>query len=507
MRRVACYSASSFLRDGESPEQAGDLLIGIVAKWLHSRGLEKLELGESTLESDVSSIVRYEKTEFRDQHIWEISLDESHENGRFFTRICIGIGAKRVFLFVELRAGGGDMLVAPKRVDVRCPRVVRDLLDVRVWSVGNTPARTKALTWFDREAAERFRMLIHHPERNLPIIAVSHFDGAPITPSLPGDMARDLSGLAVVVELNEFASWAITDELGKEWSCYNGAVRLFWPYRGKRISAFAHPIWLRERLIEKTGSAINAAEQIRDQLRRQLLELSTYTFDEQKEFLQLRADAQRHKFDELRGEAARGGDAQKFTEQLFEEYSKSEDRRRELEEENFRLRAQVQGLLDEFSRVSSGVSDDVPPEAAIAIQSVAQAVHQARKDFGDELVFGLDVDENVALLNEEAGPPDKVYDYLKTLAELSRAKKAGLGKDILSWLRERGVKASGESETILNNATEMRKRRWHDGTARREFDMHLKPADGTSPDRCVRIYFDWSEVSNSIVVGYVGRHP
>ena len=104
-------------------------------------------------------------------------------------------------------------------------------------------------------------------------------------------------------------------------------------------------------------------------------------------------------------------------------------------------------------------------------------------------------------------PPDKVYDYLKTLAELSRAMKAGLGKDILSWLRERGVKASGESETILINTTEMRKRRWHDGTARREFDMHLKPADGTSPDRCVRIYFDWSEVSNSIVVGYVGRHP
>jgi hypothetical protein len=69
------------------------------------------------------------------------------------------------------------------------------------------------------------------------------------------------------------------------------------------------------------------------------------------------------------------------------------------------------------------------------------------------------------------------------------------------------VNASGESETVKNSASERRKRTWHDGTAAREFDLHLKPTDATHPDRCVRIYFDYDEERELGVIGWVGRHP
>jgi hypothetical protein len=507
MRRVACYSASSFLREAETPEDAGEGLVTLIGAWLKSKGLKRLELGQSTLDGGSGSSVHFDKLSFNEHHLWEVSLDEPSDNGRFFTRISIGIGAKRVFLFLELRAGGDGLLVAPIDVDVRCPRILRELLESRIWIIGNTPAMTAPLKWFGGEAAERFRELIHHRDRNLPIVAVSHYDGQPLSPSLPVDLARDLSGLAVIVEVNEAASWAITDELGKEWSCYNGAVRLYWPYRGRQTSAFAHPLWLRQRLIDRIGSANRAAQQIRDQLRRQLLELSTYTFDESQDFLQLRADAQRHRFDQLRKEAERSGDHEKFAEQIYEQYSIADARRTELETENAGLRAQVQGLLDEFSQTGKARPEDVPPEPDAPVTSVEEAVHRAREAFTEQLIFGDDVEAGVAALSEQAGPPDKIFMYLKTLAELTVARQQGLGRDPLTWLKEHGVKASGESETVLCSASDMRRRTWHDGDVRREFQMHLKPVDGSSPDRCVRIYFDYVEEKRKTIVAYVGRHP
>jgi hypothetical protein len=67
------------------------------------------------------------------------------------------------------------------------------------------------------------------------------------------------------------------------------------------------------------------------------------------------------------------------------------------------------------------------------------------------------------------------------------------------------VSASGESYTIRNSADEMRARTW-DGR-RREFELHLKPAEGTSPDRYVRIYFDYDDASGRSIVAWIGRHP
>jgi hypothetical protein len=78
---------------------------------------------------------------------------------------------------------------------------------------------------------------------------------------------------------------------------------------------------------------------------------------------------------------------------------------------------------------------------------------------------------------------------------------------MIQWLRGRGINASGESDTVRNSASEMRKRAWHDGSKRRTFELHLKPNEVVSPDRCARIYFDFDDQRNCVIVGWVGRHP
>jgi hypothetical protein len=78
---------------------------------------------------------------------------------------------------------------------------------------------------------------------------------------------------------------------------------------------------------------------------------------------------------------------------------------------------------------------------------------------------------------------------------------------MIQWLADRNVEASTESETVTRSRAEMARRAWHDGSGRRQFELHLKPNESTHPDQCVRIYFDWDDAREQIVIGWVGRHP
>ncbi|PRQ00533.1 hypothetical protein [Enhygromyxa salina] len=144
-------------------------------------------------------------------------------------------------------------------------------------------------------------------------------------------------------------------------------------------------------------------------------------------------------------------------------------------------------------------------------QSVQEAVCRARELHGAPdggLLFGDDVDEGVAGLASDAVPPEKILVHLEVLARLAAARREGpLGTTAIRWLETQNVVASGESESTRSSSREMARRTWHDGRQRRAFVLHTKPSDGTRPDRCVRIYFDWDAERNVIVIGWVGRHP
>lgn len=141
--------------------------------------------------------------------------------------------------------------------------------------------------------------------------------------------------------------------------------------------------------------------------------------------------------------------------------------------------------------------------------TVVEAIRLAKQRHDGVLVFGAAVDESVRLVAPDAGPPEKIVAYLNALAELTKRRRNGpLGSTAVKWLTSKGVVASGESETILNSPKEQLLRTWDDGSgARRRFNLHLKPSEGTSPDRCVRIYFDYDENRGTTIIGWIGRHP
>jgi hypothetical protein len=223
---------------------------------------------------------------------------------------------------------------------------------------------------------------------------------------------------------------------------------------------------------------------------------------------QIWLDASRAHFGVLRRAASESGEQGKLAEHYFEESVRLEKEVSQKNDEIERLQDQVRSLLEALRSLPERESDDIEPEPLVAVTTVVEAVERARLQFGSELTFGDDVEKGVEELTPDAGPPEKVYEYLKTLAQMTRARlNGGLGKDMIVWLRDQGMRASNESETVLNSPHEMQRRTWHDGTQRRKFGKHLKPKEATSPDQCVRIYFEFDEESSKTAIGWIGRHP
>jgi hypothetical protein len=509
MRRVACFVASSRLQADERPAAALDALADVVAAWLKEKGLPVWQEGthKLSLKGGREAIASIQRIAVGDDGEWEITFDEPLDTRRFFSRVCLGVRAGMLHLFLEMRAGAEGYHVAPIGFDIRTPRVLRDLLERREWYVGRTLASTRPVRWHGADAGANFLAVIRHEDRNLPIVVVSQLQGAALTPTLANELARDLVGLAIVADLDEQASWSITREAGKEWSCFGGAIRIYWPIRLRQMLAREHPLWTRDRLLETAGTEAEAARRIRDQLRRWLHELSTYAVDEPQVLFALRSDANRARIQALRDEAATQNDYQKLAEELQDRCTYLESELERTREQSEELRAQNVSLLQVWNyQQTSGMADIAPVEEA-PVTSVEEAVQRAQEAFSGELVFGDDVAESVLSLAADAGPPDKILTHLSHLAEMTRKRRdGGLGKDVILWLRERGVNCSSESQTTLNSTAEMGRRTWSDGRSQRKFEKHLKPSDGTSPDRCVRIYFDYDDVTKMTVVGYVGRH-
>jgi len=515
MRKVAGYAliSTKLTLDGASERYAK--LCDSVQTWQRSKGEVQTVDETSRLalrDGRIAELETLKATTQRGEMI-ELGLTEPTEVGLFQTQVIVSRFEERVALYVELRASGGPYQVGPMRVDVRCPNLIHQVIDAGDdWYVGESLLMTRPMDFVGSRGADEFVAIGWHPNRNLPIVAVSPYEGRMLTEAFAADLARDLAGIALVATLDDEASLRLTAVKGKEWSCYSGAVRIYWP----RVNEVLNPLWTRLSLLRDGVAPRDAASRFRRQIRRRIMELSAFSVREFPEIAAIREDFQRAETEKLR-ERLRGGSD---WEALANNYAQENDRLRSanaaLTEEVVELRDRVVNL--ELALRWSSDGEDVTPQVEVPPASVSDAVDQARAKHSSFLIFGNDVEEGVKTLTTDAGPPEKLALYFSALAEMAAAMRKGpLGKTTILWLRDRGISASIESDTIKNSKAEMTKRTWHDGTKKRAFNFHLKPNEASAPDRCVRVYFDLEDARDDgstasadqtrVVVGWVGRHP
>lgn len=490
-----------------------------INQWITSKGTRthsdptKIKLTDQRIATLNHEAVQSQQSEVLS---WTITEPLRSGNGHFKTRLRVGHNKTSIALLCDLEIGQNDNIIAPIEFEAYCPRVVREIIQSPIpWCVGRTEIPTKPYELTSEADAETLDNFITDPRRGLPVIVVSDFEGAPFSRNLIKNLNYHLIGLGVVVSITNETAWGLTTRRGKEWSCYNGAIRIYWPFLGNEVHS-RHPLWTRQRLLKANPNPDEAAKHLCHQLRRKLQGISTLAIREPELIRQILREARE---EDIQRRVKRAQGDQDFA-QLAELYAEENDRlereNSDLEKENENLKANLalyqQNLQNEQPPSSPTNFDhsetDIAPENEVPPSTVQEAVLRAREAFQDTLLFGSDVDKGVEDLAIDAGPPDKIFEYLSGLSELSKTRhRNALSQTQVNWLMSKNFIASRESKTIRSSKNERRKRTWNAGDSQRVFEYHMKPSDATAPDRCVRIYFDWDDSLKKIIVGWIGRHP
>lgn len=510
MQKVAAYALFANFEKSDDAKSRFDAVRNVVQGWLTGKGDFRLtDEGQELVLRD-GRVAKFEMSSYvaGEGCVDDWILVEPSGSALVRTHVSSSVTNTEVCVYIEIQAAGGAYQLGPMRVDIRCPTIVRSLVQgYGDWFVGDAPISAEPYKFAGELGARELEAVIWHPHRNLPVVVVSSYEGAYLTETFPADLASELVGVAIVATADADTSWALTARRGKEWSCFNGAVRLYWPLSSRNERPEHNPLWLRDSLLAQAANPQDASARFRRQMRRQLLGISAFAVPEpvvmeviRAAHLKTLADAERAA---LRGSSDWEGLANSYADandKLTVEAKELRDRVRALEADLSNLQVAMQWRPD--------APPEIAPELEIPPATVEEAVSAAKERYSSTLIFGADVDVGVADLAPNAGPPEKVLAYLGHLSEMTTLRRgAGLGTAPIKWLQARGVDCSGESQTIRNSASEQRKRTWNDGQGSRAFELHLKPTEATHPDRCVRIYFDYDESTQRCVVGWVGRHP
>ena len=516
MRTVAAYSLFQAHPDWKQALEGFEICSSKAEEWLHWKGANDVSTGQREVKYTDGrlAVLTREYTKTDSGTLASFVLNEPIDGGQFETQLDIAASNEGLVFFCQLRTESNETALVPTPFEVRCPHVVRELVQIGEWISGSSLASGNCLSCVGKEQAEQLISDIWDPCRGLPIVVVSQIDGSPLRASMSQDLAYDLVGLAIVVEIDDETSWLLTETKGRDWSCYGGAVRLYWPFQGTADDPYRHPLWTQTKLHWGGVDSFTAVKRVQNRLHRSVFSQST--FQPQPPVI---VRVRELHFAEQRSRARDADD-------YFELASSFEQENRGLKQSIENNEEQIRGLLDEIedlraqnreltisTRWADGTTagtDTKPDDNSLMneIEVIEDAFAFANASC-QKLIFGADVEKGIGGLAPQAGPPRKILRYLQELDTMTLKLNEGtLGVSLQHWLTTQGISVSGESETTGSSAAQMSKRTWDDGSGnKREFYYHLKPNEGTSPDRCVRIYFEYDNTLEKTIVGWIGRHP
>jgi hypothetical protein len=420
----------------------------------------------------------------------QTDIDVLAEAGRTFFRCRISVATD-----------GG---IVPTGVPLRPPRFVREIVGLGMpWTIGIAGERVFVRDFpIDVDDVPELEELIFAPQRRLPVVIVSELNGETLAGDIQERLSQDLCGIAHTVRLSHEAGWELTRSRGREWSCYNGAIRLLWPLRSNSHDYRAHPLWTPDSLL-RLDTAVQARDRLRGIIAGRILEASTFVADDPA-FHDFEVAKLRRAAEQVRAAAKDDGDMNA----LADAYAKENDALRARVDAQDKEISTLQGNIEALnialrSAPSAGAAEtnEAPP------QTISQAVASARVKLAGRVVIASETDADIDDLNPSAGPPDKVLRYLLTLGDLADALSEGpLGQSVPIWLRDRNVECSGDSETAKASDKGKRFRNRVVEGENVECEFHAKPAEGVSPDLCARIYFATGSEAPFVKVGYIGRH-
>ncbi len=274
MPEVAAYLLESVAPD---VEERASTVEATVLEWLSSKGAEDPGMDAGTFDSLSGGHGRFAwvRLETDSGRLLELRLEENSLQGQSFTTtVACLVELDKLSLYVTMAVTSTESVIVPMYLDPRCPAVVRQLLELFPdWMLnGDAIGQGERVDVVGADAGRVLAGRLQSASRALPIVVVSENDGDTVWSGLEKMLAYDLAGLAEVCRVNKYASWALTEVLGKSNSCYQGAVRLYWPVRGDREDGARLPgrLWTASTLLSNDCDG-KGLERLRSELRRRVM--------------------------------------------------------------------------------------------------------------------------------------------------------------------------------------------------------------------------------------------
>lgn len=503
------FRASFVLTD----RHAFDRAVEICRDWISLKGGGGLQFpdgepGDFTA-PDCKGAVR--TVAYEDGRIWAARLEDLRETGagRNWT----------TDLFVEARGGslvrfGAELVLRSSGLDGERfspsrPRVVRDVLAALSAEADGVPLADSAEA-VDEAALDDFIKLLVKENRRLPIVAISR-DEIGVTQIDPALAADRLSGASHVRILESGASWELTRRLGKPWSVYNRAVRVYFPGVGEDDDPYRHPLSL--------ISSSRSGDQVLKWLCTRVLPAGFRDADQ---------DARFWRIGLLRQSAPATSDAGvpgETAEDLEILRSERDEARRDAENaealmyEANRLRADAESerdrIKDELDTIREGLralptgttQEGVGPQEVLPLVkgtlSVADALNLVERLFPGRITV-LPSARVSANQSEGFRFPEQALDLLWKLATDYWAKLAGGEGDVEARKVFGRAYAAKESQVLSTNGRRSRTFTWSGEDIFME--KHLKIGRKESDAETFRVHFHWAAEQKRIIVGHCGPH-
>ncbi len=471
-----------------------------------------------------------------DDHLVEVDLQQPNQTSRLCTldwthpddsdgtlrwqlQVTTALSSGALECSILVRVSSNSFSIIPARFTLRRPGLVRTLVESLPCENAGVPLRRAARILRVGELREFVAVSLANPQRALPVVVVSKDVYSEQPAVVPDDLADRLVGLAeVAVTADKWAGFQLTDEIGtKTLSCYDGAVRLYWPGFSVYAQPAHHPLWLKSQIEwhESNGRPLS------DFLMRMLAGIASFRHTDGRTIRSAREAVRRERarhLEDLRAKVAKGGEGQADLESMIDELWAENDklkkerdeaygRRDELERDLQAAKANLETMYQYQSEAEPTKPASQAVVAEVVLSNVLEATRAAAAEFDENLLF-LDSAFDAAK-NSPFQRPERVYEALQAIDEVCSEWRQSLesGSSMGTWesaFERRGFDYKNE----ISQTT--RTKYGHEYTFvyeghKRLFEKHITEG-AKQAHKCFSIHMYRDEDARKVVIGHVGRH-
>lgn len=436
-------------------------------------------------------------------------IHDNDASSSWVTIVSIACYQGEVHFALQLRIVSQSTIICPVEFDLGRPRLVTELIEFYDTFIEDWPVSISVKTLTPEMIGQFVEQVLLAKSRTIPIVLIS-LDPWTEKPVInPDTLQKELLGLAQVAVLeNKSASFLLTEAVSRELSCFNGAVRIYWPSFSVQANPFNHRLFLPDNIRSRENNSVS----FNKYLFRMLVGIAVFRFNEGHVILSVKkavADAQRTKVDALRAEIQKGAFAKEELEkQLLEAWDNLDQTAKECAQ----LREEIESQKARWAEYQSFMQSEqdtvsMPPNVSESdVLTVADAVIKAQLKFGKQLVFLLSAKKQA---NESPFfNPELVFKLFEILDELVVRWQRGkqLGATWKDYILEKGF----DYKSDISQTTKQKKYICeYQGVYEEKkvtFGEHVTIGTGQDPQKCLSVHWWRDENKKVLVIGRCGKH-